>query len=256
MQVEDFDIRKIADSGQAFRIVEESPGIWRAVAAGRVLHIDEAAPCIPEGFWSDYFDLETDYSFYRVAIPEQDEFLTKASQAGKGIRILRQDPWEMLITFILSQRKNIPAIRSGVEALCELCGSEIKGEGIKAFPTPEQLCSASEEELRRCSLGYRTPYIMKSARMAAEGVVDLEACRELPDDELFEQLLRFPGVGPKVANCVSLFGYHRIAAFPVDVWIERIIKQEYGGDFPFHLYEGFGGVIQQYMFYYGRYPDK
>ena len=256
MQAEDFDIRKIADSGQTFRIVEESPGIWRTIASGKVLRIDEAAPHIPEGFWSDYFDLQTDYSLYRDAIPGNDEFLISAAKAGEGIRILRQDPWEMLITFIISQRKNIPAIRSAVEALCRLCGSEIEGEDIRAFPSPEQLGRASEEELKACSLGYRVPYIIKSARMVAEGAVDLEACRELSDEELFEVLLKFPGVGPKVANCVSLFGYYRIAAFPVDVWIARIIDQQYGGDFPFHLYEGFGGVIQQYMFYYGRYMDK
>lgn len=256
IHVKEFDIKKIADSGQAFRIVEESPGIWRTVASGRVLRIDESAPHIPEGFWSDYFDMETDYSLYRAAIPKQDEFLTKAAQAGEGIRILRQDPWEMLITFIISQRKNIPAIRSAVEALCRLCGSEIEGEDVRAFPSPEQLCSASEEALRACSLGYRVPYIMKSARMVAEAVVDLELCRELSDEELFDELLKFPGVGPKVANCVSLFGYYRIAAFPVDVWIARIIDQEYGGNFPLQLYEGFGGIIQQYMFYYGRFRDE
>lgn len=253
MVFDDFDIKKIADSGQAFRITEEITGKWRFIAENKVLRLDEACPEIPEGFWSSYFDLETDYSVFRKAIPGEDKFLTAAAEYGRGIRILRQDPWEMIITFIISQRKNIPAIKKSVEAVCSLCGDPIEGEpGLFAFPTPRQLASLSEEDLKACSLGYRVPYILKTSRMVAEGAIDLESLRTAGDEELLCRLMELPGIGPKVANCVSLFGYHRIDAFPIDVWIARVIEEQYGGDFPFELYKGFGGVIQQYMFYYGR----
>ena len=253
MGIKDFDIKKIAESGQAFRITEEIPGIWRVIAENKVLRIDSAAPQVPDSFWSNYFDLQTDYESYRRAIPASDEFLTKAAEYGEGIRILRQDPWEMLITFIISQRKNIPAIKKSVEDICSRYGSPIPGEeGLHAFPSPKQLVQATESELRECSLGYRVPYIMKASAMVCDGLLDLAAAAHLNDEELMEKLLEVPGVGPKVANCVRLFGYHRIAAFPIDVWIARVIEQQYSGDFPFELYDGFGGVIQQYMFYYGR----
>lgn len=253
MAIKDFNIKKNADSGQAFRITEIISGKWRFVAGNKVLYLDETNPLIPEGFWTEYFDLAEDYEKFRNAIPKEDEFLTKAAEYGEGIRILRQDPWEMLITFIISQRKNIPAIKSSVEAICSRYGSLIEGDaGVHAFPSPEQLVAATEDELRACSLGYRVPYIMKAARMVCEGGIDLEALNAAEDEELMEKLLSVPGVGPKVANCVRLFGYHRIDAFPVDVWIARVIEEQYGGNFPFELYKGFGGVIQQYMFYYGR----
>lgn len=253
----DLDLKKIADSGQTFRMEEEAPGLWRVIAADRVLRLDEEDIRIPAGFWTDFFDLGADYARCRAAIPPEDAFLSAAAREGTGIRILRQDPWEMLITFIISQRKNIPAIKKGVEALCSRWGAEAdetaSGQSIHAFPSPEQLARAGEAELRECSLGYRVPYVMKAARDVADGRADLEALKKLCDEDLMKALMSFEGVGPKVASCVSLFGYHRIAAFPIDVWIGRIIEEEYGGNFPFELYEGFGGVIQQYMFYYGRY---
>ena len=261
-------MRKIAESGQCFRLNEVGPGDFHLVALGRFLRITETEKgcytfhCSEEEyrkFWHSYFDLGTDYGLFSSAIPVEDSFLSRAAEAGEGIRILRQDPWEMLITFIISQRKNIPAIKKAVELLSERYGEPMVGEGALeegpqpfAFPTAKVLACLSLEELKACSLGYRAPYILAASKMVAEGELMLEEIAELEDADLFQQLLRVPGVGEKVANCVLLFGFYRIGAFPRDVWINRVIEEEYGGNFPLELYEGYGGVIQQYMFYYGR----
>jgi N-glycosylase/DNA lyase len=250
------DIAAIADSGQTFRFNRTGEGIYELRARDRCVHISQESAAAPayldcpqkeyDSFWKDYLDLDTDYGRFLAAIPEDDDFLVAAGRTAGGIRILRQDPWEMLISFIISQRKNIPAIKSCIEKLCERFGTE------GAFPGIEQLAGASREELAECSLGYRTDYVLEAARSAAEGRLDLYAMTGLADEELRRRLMDIKGVGIKVANCVMLFGYHRIAAFPVDVWIARIVKEHYAGTFPLERYEGFAGVIQQYMFYYER----
>jgi N-glycosylase/DNA lyase len=181
-------------------------------------------------------------------------FLNRACDYGRGIRMLRQDPWEMLITFILSQRKNIPAIRHCVEALCSCYGEPIgsAGEPLFAFPSAERLAAQDERCLLDCSLGYRAKYVSAAARLVASGALDLSALAALSDDALMDALLAVPGVGEKVANCVLLFGYHRLGRFPRDVWINRIVENEYDGEFPLERYPGIAGALQQYMFYYAR----
>lgn len=255
----DFDIRKIAESGQCFRMNEVERGQWLCLAMDKVLLVAPVCggysfSCEEDeykAFWEDYFDLKTDYSAFRNAIDPDDDYLLKAAKAGEGIRILRQDPWEMLITFIISQRKNIPAIKASVEAICRSFGEDL-GFGIYAFPTPESLAWADEEQLKECSLGYRVPYVMEAARMVSSGELDLDSISSQNDEELLNTLQTVYGVGPKVANCVSLFGYHRIGAFPVDVWIKRVVDEHYSGAFPLERYKGFAGVLQQYMFYGAR----
>ncbi len=206
-----------------------------------------------EHFWHHYFDLETDYCQYEFAIAPADSYLQSAFAFGRGIRILHQDPWEMLITFIISQRKNIPAIRQAVEALSKKCGTCIDRENeIYAFPTPAQLSALTLSDLQSLSFGYRAKYIYETARQVANGSLALTQWASLNDDDLHKMLLSCYGVGEKVANCVALFGYHRIGAFPVDVWIDRIQKTYYNGHFPVEKYEGFAGIMQQYMFYYER----
>ena len=201
--------------------------------------------------WENYFDLNTDYGKFIRAIPSDDLFLSKAASYGSGIRILNQDAFETLITFIISQRKNIPAIKASVEKLCYICGEEIS-EGVFAFPSPKALAELSAEDLKRCSLGYRAEYVHRAAEAVWHGDVDLAGLCKLSDSELFDSLCSFYGVGKKVANCVGLFAYHRIDLFPIDVWIQRVIDEQYGGHVPTERYSGFAGVIQQYMFYYGR----
>ena len=270
IKTSEFDIRKIAESGQVFRLQETAPDVWRILAFGRSLVINESGPseyqfeCTETEFhdiWYDYFDMGSDYSIWREAVPSEDVFLKKAVEFGKGIRILRQDPWEMLITFIISQRKNIPAIRHCVEALCIEFGEEINDSGLRAFPSAEVLAGLNEQDFCNCSLGYRLPYIRGAAKVVASGQLNLKTIAslnpyELPDSELMESLLAVPGVGPKVARCVMLFGFHRLEAFPIDVWIERVIREHYSGNFPVELYAGFAGVIQQYIFYYARRGEK
>ncbi len=261
-EIPDFDPQKIADSGQCFRMKPHDGG-HVLVSGGRQLTVQAsgegrfAFSCSGEEFtsyWHSYFDLGASYASYRAAIPERDVFLTRAAEYGRGIRILRQEPFETLITFILSQRKNIPAIKQGVESLCRCFGEAKQGPAgaYYAFPSPEALAAQSLDALRSCSLGYRAPYVQAAARMVASGEVDLLALTKAPQAELMQALHTIPGVGEKVANCVSLFAFHRIEAFPVDVWIARVVEERYAGHFPLGRYKGFAGVIQQYLFYYAR----
>ena len=269
------DMKKIAESGQIFRfnVYDDE---YSLVAGDKLLFIKEdddgyILSCSEsefEEFWIDYFDLKLDYSDFEKNIPADDLFLINAAEYSYGIRILNQDKWEMLISFIISQRKSIPAIKSSIEKLAKRYGKKIdmkvpdfiknidKNSEFYAFPTPKALADASIDDLNGCSLGYRSPYIEASAKAVYRGDIDLEALSELDDNELLAALMSLKGVGIKVANCVALFGYHRIAAFPIDVWIKRMIDEHYDGEFPLKLYDGYAGVIQQYIFYYGRESTK
>jgi N-glycosylase/DNA lyase len=258
--IKQFDPEAIAESGQCFRMRIKSPGLVEVIHRGRYLLIESLKDerfgfsCTQEEFqdvWHDYFDLSTDYSVFLNAVDRGDAYLARAAKEGQGLRILRQDPWEMLISFILSQRKSIPAIRDGIEKLCRRFGSRILvGEREEyTFPTPQKLAEASHAELSACSLGYRAPYIQAAARTVAVGDTDLDALDKLNDEALLQKLLALHGVGIKVASCVMLFGYHRLDVAPVDVWIQRVIDGVYGGVSPFPVYVGYAGVMQQYMFY-------
>ena len=262
IQNPDFDVKKIAESGQCFRMNPNAEGGYTLVALGRVLRLSGtpfggALDCSQAEFdalWREYFDLERDYADIRASADPNDAFLGRACDYGRGIRMLRQDPWEMLITFILSQRKNIPAIRYCVEALCSRYGEPIEsaGERYFAFPSAERLAALDECCLKDCSLGYRAKYVSAAARLVASGALDLTKIANLTDDELMQALLTVPGVGEKVANCVLLFGYHRLGRFPRDVWINRIVENEYEGVFPLERYPDTAGALQQYMFFYAR----
>lgn len=265
LHCKNFDLAAIAKSGQCFRLTSLSAAEYLLIANGRQLCLtalpDGAAfHCTQQEFddcWAPYFDLTTDYSVFCAAAPQEDLFLREAVRCGEGLRILRQEPWEVLVSFIISQRKNIPAIQKSVEALCRLCGEPLPAEEpIRyAFPSPARMAALSMEELCSCSLGYRARYLHEAALMVSEGRLDLAALGALDDAALQEALLTIPGVGVKVANCVMLFGYHRLSGFPRDVWINRVIDTVYGGDFPLEPYRGFEGVIQQYLFCYARSRD-
>lgn len=257
--IKHFDPSAIAESGQCFRMRTKAPGRVEVIHRGRRLVIEALGDerfgfsCTQEEFhsmWEDYFDLSTDYGVFLNAVDREDGYLLRAAGAGQGLRILRQDPWEVLISFILSQRKSIPAIRDGIEKLSLRFGNPVTGERMEYdFPTPQRLAEASLEELSACSLGYRAPYIQAAARSVAAGETDLNEMAGFSDETLMQKLLALHGVGVKVASCVMLFGYHRLDLAPVDVWIQRVIENEYGGVSPFSKYAGFAGVMQQYMFY-------
>ena len=268
---DDFDLKKIADSGQCFRFNECPASVsgnrrYSVASMDRHLFITELSDnsyeldCSEEEFedyWKGYFDLELNYREIRGRIREEkDPYLYLASEYGQGIRILRQDPFEMLISFIISQRKNIPAIKASIEKLCALAGDVIAEDEtigkIYSFPTPRKLAALSMEELSGCSLGYRDKYVHQAALDVASGAVDLKAYEDLDDEGLMQELLKLFGVGVKVANCEILFGYHRLDAFPKDVWINRVLESHYQQGFPFEDYAPYNGIMQQYLFFYSR----
>lgn len=274
---DDLDLEKIRISGQCFRVTHLENDVFRLIAGDKVLFIKDVGDgkfevsCTPsewESFWAQYLDLARDYSGIRKRAQGKNDFIDGAMEYGEGLRILAQDPWEMLITFIISQRKNMPAIASAVELISQRFGDAIDVSGdasvtefleehgcedaacdLHAFPRPEQLAGASEKDLRDCSLGYRAPYIHETAQQVVSGELDLGALAALSDVDLFEQLQKAHGVGAKVANCVCLFGYGRTSQVPIDVWIARAIDEECEGVDPFAQYGEDAGVMQQYVFF-------
>ena len=257
------DLQKITDSGQCFRVVPLPEGTYRFITGEQVLYIRKTAEdtfrvsCDQttwEHTWVPYFDLGRNYREIRRAIPPEDTFLDRAAQAGAGIRILRQDPWEMLLTFIISQRKSIPAIRSVVEMLSARYGTVIQTplETLHTFPTALQLQDVCLEDYIDCKAGYRAPYLCDAVQQVLSGSLDLEKMATLPDAELIAALEGVKGVGVKVANCVALFAYGRTACAPVDTWIQKVIRQEYQGQSPFARYGDIAGIMQQYFFYYAQ----
>lgn len=264
IQIEDdFDLDKILDSGQCFRPCRVQSGEYRFITGSQLLYLrplgegEYQAKCAPgewERTWRPYFDLERSYGSLRRRWAGQAGFAQQALDYGQGIRVLQQDPWEMLITFILSQRKSIPAIRTGVELLAERFGQVVDTgtERVSLFPSPAQLAAAAESDLRDCGLGYRTRYIQHAAQAVVSGALDLKSLALLPDETLLAKLMEMDGVGKKVANCVALFGYGRTALAPIDVWIARLIQEDFDGQDPFPQYGAEAGILQQYFFYYKR----
>lgn len=284
--LKNFNIHQIADSGQCFRMVPCDPNrsqtAYQVISGRHFLiieqHGDEVTFHCPNdefAFWEHYFDLETDYDAYIRAIDPMDDYLSKAAAFGNGIRILNQDLWEMIITFIISQQKTIPAIRALVEALSEKYGTRYKipptvSGYYYAFPTPEELNRASLDDLLALKLGYRAKYIKRTCEDICSGKLDLDRLRGMNYADSMEALLSCYGIGVKVANCICLFGLHHIGAFPVDTWIKKILLREYApkshctGHVPetrlcealiaenFSKYPGFAGVLQQYIFFYER----
>jgi N-glycosylase/DNA lyase len=258
---ENLNLAAIAESGQCFRWRTLEDGTMEITAFSRVLLARQAAEdacdfdCDQREFdaiWRDYLDLDTDYGAVIGKIPAGDSYLRNAAAFGRGIRILRQDPFETLITFTISQRKNIPAIRQAVEKLCQAAGRPIPGTDRFAFPEKEALASLSMEELLACSLGYRAKYLYGQAQRFVRGEVTAEGLASCSDEALKEALLSLPGVGIKVANCTMLFGFHRVNCFPVDVWMNRIQARHYPDGYPLGRWAPFAGIYQQYLFAFAR----
>lgn len=260
---DDFDLEKIASCGQCFRAKSVDGRGFRFVSGNHVIYIKEAenhrfsVSCTHDEWieiWTHYFDLNRSYKNLYYKEREKHDYVRKAMDCGRGIRILRQDPWEMLVTFIISQRKSIPAIAKSVEALSEKYGHPIETdyEILYSFPTPEEMADATVEDLQKCGLGYRVPYIYDAIQKVTSGGLDLNALADYSDTELFQELQTVQGVGKKVANCICLYGYGRAACVPVDVWISRALDEDCCGEDPFPLFETNAGIIQQYIFYYKK----
>lgn len=259
--IDDFDLVKIATSGQCFRVKVFADGTYRFITANNIVYIKKVADKIynvscNEGEWADiwwdYFDLGRDYKCLRKKEKGKHAFVDKAIDAGCGLRILRQDPWEMLITFIISQRKSIPSISKAVEELARRYGQQVTTsyETTWFFPSVHELSTITVQELQDCALGYRAAYVYDAIHRVSCGMLDLDAISELDDVSLLQMLMSIHGVGTKVANCVCLFGYGRVACAPIDIWINRAIERECDKTDPFPLFPTNAGIIQQYIFYY------
>lgn len=261
-----FSISQICESGQCFRLDPVSDNTYELLAADKYLKIQTVREdenrekavlyCTKEEFeqfWKMYFNLDVSYSDYTARIDEADSYLKGAAEFGRGIRILRQDVWEMIITFILSQQNNIPRIKSLIRTLCARYGEKRESEDGKlynTFPCAESLASASEEELRELKLGYRSKYICKTAKMVARGAFDLPHLSKMSYENARDELMKLPGIGGKVADCICLFALHHMDAFPVDTHIRQALDAQYAHGFPFERYKGCAGIMQQYIFYY------
>ena len=259
--ISDFDPVKIFESGQCFRWNPASDGSYVGVAMGIAASVrsEDGAVFISGGeedfknVWYDYFDLGRDYSEIRARV-SIDPYTTEAAEYGKGIRILAQDRWEALCSFIISQCNNIPRIKKIIEALCLLCGDRIKFRGADhyTFPSAERLASMEPEDLAPIRSGYRAPYIISAARSVASGETDLEALSGLDCAMAIKQLRKLEGVGEKVANCAVLYGLRIPTAFPVDVWIKRAVEEHYPPGFDPSVFGDAAGLAQQYIYYYIR----
>lgn len=252
-----FSLPATLDGGQAFRWREQADGSWEGVAGGRYARLTRQGDDIllfaaerDLPFWREYFDLERDYAALRKRF-QRNPTLRKALDCCPGVRVLRQQPWETLCTFILSANNNIPRIKGIVERLCQGWGGPVEGTALRAFPGPERLAGLSAAELAPLRAGWRTEYILDAARMAAEGRLDLEKINAMPTQEALETLQTVKGVGPKVARCVLLFGYGRTECVPMDVWMKRVMAEYYPRGFPKYL-QDCGGIAQQVLFSYIR----
>ena len=271
--VENFDAKAIFTCGQAFRWYEEKNGSFTTVHLGRVLNVlNEDDKVIFKGtnleefneIWIDYFDLNTDYQSIRKSLAN-NEILANAMEYGKGIRILNQNHFEMLISFIISANNMIPRIRKSIEVISMRYGKFIcQDENRKyySFPTVDELSKATVEELREfAKVGFRDKRIFDTVNMIKNENIDLDSFENLETDNLREELLRFSGVGNKVADCIMLFSYKRGEVFPVDVWIKRVMEELFiKEETPVkkiskeadRIFGKYAGYAQQYLFYYGR----
>jgi N-glycosylase/DNA lyase len=259
--VTDFDLKQTFECGQCFRWNPDSNGGYTGVAMGRAARIRKDGDSIFlfatiddfEKIWRAYFDLDRDYESIRCALCI-DDYMRSAASYGSGIRILRQDKWEALCSFILSQNNNIPRIKNLIESLCRLYGKPVSFEGFTyyTFPSAETLAALSAEDLAPLRCGYRAPYIIGAARAVSEGRMRLEALASGTPEEALASLKKLNGIGDKVANCVILFGLHMLDAFPVDTWIKKVLNTQYPQGLDPKIFSPYAGIAQQFMFYHGR----
>jgi len=245
------DLKKIAESGQCFcwRLIGD--GTYEVSSLGRKLAARQLSPdCIEAScdadewrdIWSGYFDMGSDYAAYEASIDPDDEYLLAAANAAHGLRLLRQDFWETLVSFIVSQNNNIPRITGILNRLCVMCDG---------FPNPTQLAALSVDELTKCGVGYRAPYLIAAAIKYIDDKPET-FLSQYSYNEAKAYLMGYHGIGPKVADCVCLYGLGHREAFPRDVWVKRIEREHYDGCFPEFKYPECAGVLQLFMFWYER----
>ena len=271
--LEEFDPRDIFTCGQAFRWYEEGDGSFTFVTHGIVANAKKVGDEIIlkgvdeksfEEIFYDYFDLSRDYKLVMEELA-QDEVMKDATDYGKGIRILNQDKFETIISFIISANNQIPRIQKAIEKISEMYGDylgEDENRKYYAFPSAQQLALAKPEDLREFArVGFRDKRIVEASKLIASGQVDIEKISEMDLEDARKELQTLPGVGPKVADCILLFAFDRKESFPVDVWIKRVMEELYlkevtpKSKIATRGREVFGknaGFANQYLFYYGR----
>lgn len=265
---ENFDIEQIFDCGQCFRfsaLNKENTAVttYEGVAFDRYIKIEQTADILTfyntdeaefRAVWHQFLDLDTDYASIIDGF-DDDKTLNEAAHFADGIRILKQDKWETLCSFIISQNNNIPRIKGIIENMSARFGKEIYRDGDKAyysFPTAKALYDAGEEEIFALKTGFRAKYIFDAAKRVCENPFFLTEVSGLDTEAASEQLQLIKGVGKKVAACTLLFGFERYDSFPVDVWVKRILETYYPAERSRHFDGKYAGVAQQYLFYYER----
>ncbi|MBO5702069.1 MAG: DNA-3-methyladenine glycosylase 2 family protein [Clostridia bacterium] len=272
-----FDVGAVFDCGQAFRFlpIENSTHTveFGGVAFGKYITVAQDGNVLTvygtdaedfEKIWVNYLGLDFDIESARNDIVSRSDnpALAEAVEYGKGIRILRQEMWETLCSFIISQNNNIPRIRGLISTISRNLGTKVecsaelseRAGDVYAFPTPEAIVNAGVDALRDMKFGFRAPYIYDAAQKVSSGELDLLAVRAAKTTaEAAEMLMKVKGVGPKVAACTLLFGFDRTDAFPVDVWVKRVIEKYFPAPFDAASLGSYAGLAQQYLFYYERY---
>ena len=269
--LENFLIAQIFDCGQCFRFDPVGEDSFEGVAYGRYVRFSQSAPNVLEihnstvedyeNIWRHYLALDADYSAIRAEIASRfktashgkDKIMPAAMEYGSGIRILRQESWETVCSFIISQNNNIPRIKGIVERLCECFGEKISDTAY-SFPTAEVIAKLTVEDLAPLRAGFRAKYILDAAKKVSSGEIDLSKIEKMSLEEADKLLRTICGVGPKVSACILLFGFHKIDAFPIDVWINRALDYYYNDGFP-ERFKKYGGIAQQYIFHYIRTCD-
>ncbi len=260
-RVYNYDLKKTLESGQMFRYKEVQSGVYRVISRDKVCYAKQVEDTImvrtgeekqtsvtdADIYWRTYFGFGQNYERL-IELVKGNKFLEKVVGYNLGLRILKQDPWECLISFIISQKNNIPHIMQCIEKLCAAAGSAME-EGLFAFPTPKELCSLSIDKV---GLGYRKAYVLNAAYQVDMGYFQLDKIGGINRNykAIVQELCTLNGVGPKVANCVALFGYGCLEAFPIDVHIARILGLPEMSDFKSKDYGDLAGVLQQYLFNY------
>lgn len=267
--VPDFDLAHIFECGQCFRWKRQEDGSFVGVIKNGVVQINkiENVFSIESNIENKdeilrYLDMDTNYGEIKKTLCQNDDYLKQASNYGFGIRILNQDSWEMLISYIISAANNIPRISRTIENISKAYGKEVEFKGKKyyLFPTPEELSKASIKDLRDLNLGFRDKYVYEATQMVLNGELDLENIKVLPYKEAKKELMKVPGIGEKVADCILLFSMQKTEAFPVDTWIKKVMAELYldsrnvkkisaYAEIKFGKY---AGIAQQYLFYWKR----
>ena len=273
--IKDFNLDHIFDCGQCFRWTKQEDGSYTGIAFGRVVNMQVAGDnkdelvidgCCEEDFnniWWPYLDMGRDYGAVKVTLAEDDDIMARAVESGTGIRILKQDLWETIISFIISQSNNIPRIKGIIEKLCTNFGEEIRymGKTYYSFPSPETISALTLEELSVIRAGFRDKYILGFAKAVASNEFDMYALKSMTTSDAKASLMSVKGIGNKVSDCILLFGLGRADSFPVDVWIKRIMEYCYFegeesiktiSSFAEEKFGQLGGYAQQYLFFYAR----